>query len=121
MMACVENSPSTNSAGLACATRSPVMRRPLPERARISTRRWKPRRSKRGSISICASNHDPDPLMYRVYLDQKDYSRMAQGLGGVADCAEDAKAYTVLQRMVEMGSIRIYFSWAHFVEALRYK
>lgn len=58
--------------------------------------------------------------MQRVYLDQKDFSRIAQGLSGKPDCLPDARVYEFLHKLVEEGLIRVYFSWAHVVEALRY-
>jgi hypothetical protein len=59
--------------------------------------------------------------MERVYLDQKDFSRMAQGLSGATDCAGDREAYEILHRLVGDEKITVYFSWGHIVEGLRYK
>jgi len=59
--------------------------------------------------------------MLRVYLDQKDFSRIAKGRSGVLDCTEDAAVSDLLEELVNQGQIRIYFSWAHVVEALRYQ
>jgi hypothetical protein len=56
-----------------------------------------------------------------VYLDQKDFSRMAQGASGAPAYANDREAHTVLTGLVEKGAVTIYFSSSHIVEALRYK
>jgi hypothetical protein len=57
--------------------------------------------------------------MLRIYLDQKDFSQLARGssLGNSADMA----AVDYLARLVATGHIRIYFSWVHLVETLRFR
>jgi hypothetical protein len=59
--------------------------------------------------------------MRRVYLDQKDFVRIAHGLAGASEYRTDVEAYRVLESLVDLGKIRVYFSWAHFMEALRYR
>jgi hypothetical protein len=59
--------------------------------------------------------------MKRAYLDQKDYLRMAAGLGGDARYARDAEVFEKLTAHVQAGELTVYFSWAHFVEALRFR
>jgi hypothetical protein len=59
--------------------------------------------------------------MQRVYLDQKDFSRIAKGRLALPDFAEDAGVFEFLVRLVEEGRVRIYSSWGHIVEAFRYR
>ncbi len=56
----------------------------------------------------------------RIYLDQKDFSRIGKGLAGNPQCAADARAYERLLRLAESGAVRFFFSWCHVFEALRY-
>ena len=58
--------------------------------------------------------------LVRVYLDQKDFSRIGKGLAGNPHCLEDVEVYEWLLPLVEAGRIRVYFSWCHAVETLRY-
>jgi len=61
---------------------------------------------------------DRSPI--RVYLDQKDFSRIGKGLAGNPHCLVDVEIYDWLLPLVEAGRIRVYFSWCHAVETLRY-
>lgn len=56
----------------------------------------------------------------KIYLDQKDYSRIGKGLSGNHECAKDLEVYHFLMNLVNSDKIRIYFSWCHYIEALRY-
>ncbi len=58
--------------------------------------------------------------LVRVYLDQKDFSRIGRGLAGNVHCLEDVEIYEWLLALVKAGKVRIYFSWCHAVETLRY-
>lgn len=57
----------------------------------------------------------------KIYLDQKDYSRIGKGLAGNQKCDTDLTVYHFLLNLVNSGKIRIYFSWCHFIEALKYE
>ncbi len=57
----------------------------------------------------------------KIYLDQKDYSRIAKGLAGNHKYTLDLSVYHFLIDLVNSGKIRIYFSWCHFIEALKYE
>ncbi len=57
----------------------------------------------------------------KIYLDQKDYSRIGKGLVGNQKCDTDLTVYHFLIKLVNSGKIRIYFSWCHFIEALKYE
>ena len=59
--------------------------------------------------------------MKRAYLDQKDSLRMAAGLSGDNRFSRDAEIFHRLYTLVQRGDRTIYFSSAHFVEALRYR
>ncbi len=56
----------------------------------------------------------------RVYLDQKDFSRIGKGLAGNPLCREDVEVFRWLLDFVRAGRVRVYFSWCHAVETLRY-
>jgi len=56
----------------------------------------------------------------RVYLDQKDFSRIGKGLQGSDQCEGDLIAYYAFKDLVKQGKARFYFSIVHFIEALRY-
>lgn len=56
----------------------------------------------------------------KIYLDQKDYSRTGKGLSGEHDYDDDVRVYNLLLELVKSNKIRIYFSWCHINEAMRY-
>lgn len=56
----------------------------------------------------------------KIYLDQKDYSRIARGLAGDKTFQKDLTVFEHLKSQVTAGNIVIYFSWCHIVEAMRY-
>ncbi len=61
-----------------------------------------------------------DQLLGRIYLDQKDYSRIAKGLLGDSHFTEDLGAYQFLISLVDSHKLLIYSSWCHLFEALKY-
>src|SRR4030095_1945746 len=56
----------------------------------------------------------------KIYLDQKDYSRIARALAGDTAFQGDLKVFEHLKSRVTDGRIVVYFSWCHIVEAMRY-
>jgi hypothetical protein len=56
----------------------------------------------------------------KVYLDQKDFSRIARGLIGEKEYKTDSEVYDFLKERVASGDLTIYFSWCHVVEAVKY-
>src|ERR1700675_3213258 len=56
----------------------------------------------------------------RVYLDQKDFGRIADALCRGDDLCPDVVAYERLRHLVSAGRARVYFSFVHVVEALRF-
>lgn len=60
------------------------------------------------------------PVAVRIYLDQKDLSRMAKGIVGHTQCTEDAALFGLMKKHVDQDRVRVYFSWCHVVEAFRY-
>jgi len=61
-----------------------------------------------------------DEFLGRIYLDQKDYSRIAKGLLGDSHFTEDLEAYKFLISLVDSRKLLIYSSWCHLFEALKY-
>jgi hypothetical protein len=59
-------------------------------------------------------------ILGRIYLDQKDYSRIARGLLGDPHFKEDLEAYQFLIPFVDSHKLLIYSSWCHLFEALKY-
>lgn len=57
----------------------------------------------------------------KIYLDQKDYSRIGRGISGDSRYQEDFEIYKLLLCLVNSGKVRIYFSNLHAIEALRYQ
>lgn len=58
--------------------------------------------------------------MIRVYLDQKDYINISKGLLGDNNFEKDVECYKFLLPLVKNGRIRIFYSWAHISETLKY-
>ena len=58
--------------------------------------------------------------MKKIYLDQKDYSKIARGMTGISDYQRDVEIYNELLKKVNSSEIRIYFSFCHMIEALKY-
>src|SRR5262245_39990720 len=56
----------------------------------------------------------------RLYLDQKDFGRMAKALLDGDEASPDYVAYRRLTALVSRGAVRVYFSHVHVVEALRF-
>jgi len=56
----------------------------------------------------------------RVYLDQKDFGRIANALLRGDQSSPDIIAYNQLKRCVDTDEVRVYFSFVHVVEALRF-
>lgn len=56
----------------------------------------------------------------RIYLDQKDYSRIAKGLLGGSHFREDLEAYHFLISLSHSQKLLVYSSWCHLLEALKY-
>jgi hypothetical protein len=56
----------------------------------------------------------------RLYLDQKDFGRIADALVRQDYSSPDFTAYDQLKRLVTTGDVRIYFSFVHIVEAFRF-
>lgn len=61
-----------------------------------------------------------DQFLGKIYLDQKDYSRIAKGLSGDTKFKDDVEAYYFLAPFVKSQKIFVYGSWCHLYEALRY-
>jgi hypothetical protein len=61
-----------------------------------------------------------DQFLGRIYLYQKDYSRIAKGLLGELHFTEDLEAYQFLISLVDSHKLLIYSSWCHLFEALKY-
>ncbi len=59
--------------------------------------------------------------MLKIYLDQKDYSRIAQARSGKGDDAPEARIAEYLRALVAQGHVRIYYSWVHVLETLRFR
>ena len=55
-----------------------------------------------------------------IYLDQKDYSRIARGLYGEESYKPYIAIYNYLKNLSDSGRIKIFFSWTHIIESLRY-
>jgi hypothetical protein len=58
--------------------------------------------------------------MIKIYLDQKDYIRIAQGLLGKPGYESDIKVYNYLVDQLKLEKIIIYFSFVHLYEAMKY-
>lgn len=58
--------------------------------------------------------------MLRIYLDQKDYIRIAQGLHGRQGYEEDVKTFEYLMKQKQAGNIKVYYSVYHLEEAAKY-
>lgn len=58
--------------------------------------------------------------MLKIYLDQKDYSNIARGLNGEKNFELYVNIYDQLKSLLSQKSIKIYFSWTHIIESLRY-
>lgn len=58
--------------------------------------------------------------MIKIYLDQKDYINIANGLLGDNKYDEDVECYNFLLKLVADGKVRIYYSWVHFSETFKY-
>lgn len=58
--------------------------------------------------------------MYKVYLDQKDFSRIASGLIGREGYEEDEIAYSFLLEKICTGVVRVYYSSMHLEEVADY-
>jgi hypothetical protein len=56
----------------------------------------------------------------RIFLDQKDFSSIARGLGGEKGFEAYTGHFDFLKNLVESQKITIYFAWSHIVESLRY-
>lgn len=56
----------------------------------------------------------------QIYLDQKDYGRIALGLLGNEKYKPDLHVYEYLLSLVRSGNIKIYFSWCHLNEGLKW-
>lgn len=58
--------------------------------------------------------------MKRIYIDQKDYSSIARGLIGQESYSHYVDIYEHLTRLVDSDRIKIFFSFSHLVESLKY-
>ncbi|MBI2486882.1 MAG: hypothetical protein HYW01_07980, partial [Deltaproteobacteria bacterium] len=56
----------------------------------------------------------------KIYLDQKDYGRIALGLLGNEKYKTDLHVYEYLLSLARSGNIKIYFSWCHLNEGLKW-
>lgn len=56
----------------------------------------------------------------KIYLDQKDFSKLGRALSGDNRHKHDIDTYNYLLDLVSTGRIKIFFSFIHVVEALRY-
>jgi len=56
----------------------------------------------------------------RIYLDQKDFSEIAHAVRRGDQQAKAFVAYQRLQAHVDTGRVRVYYSFVHIVEALRF-
>lgn len=55
--------------------------------------------------------------MLKIYLDQKDYIRIAWGILGDPKYQEDLDVYNFLLPLVRSETIKIFYSWCHLKEA----
>lgn len=58
--------------------------------------------------------------MIRVYLDQKDYIRIARGLSGDSNFDDDIKVFWYLLDKINSGLVQIYYSREHLMESMKY-
>ena len=73
-------------------------------------------------MSLCYNYEAVEKVVtLKIYLDTKDYIRIAEGILGNKDRTEDYEGYKTLLGLVKSDQIKIYFSWCHFYEALKYK
>jgi hypothetical protein len=72
----------------------------------------------RQSIPATTASANPPPL--RLYLDQKDFGRIADALVRKDESSADLRAYNRLKACVATGRVRVYFSFVHVIETLRF-
>ena len=70
------------------------------------------------SLRLCAGYTMEESI--NIYLDQKDYSRIARGLYGEESYKPYIAIYNYLKNLSDSGRIKIFFSWTHIIESLRY-
>ncbi len=58
--------------------------------------------------------------MIKIYLDQKDYINIANGILGDTRFKDDVECCEYLLSLVNKGKIIIYYSWAHISETLKH-
>lgn len=58
--------------------------------------------------------------MIRIYLDQKDYINIAEGILGDSRFKDEADCYKHLLTLVNKRKATIYYSWAHISETLKH-
>lgn len=59
-------------------------------------------------------------MTIKIYLDQKDYINIANGILGDTRFNDEVQSYDYLLSLVKQDKVKVYFSWAHITETLNY-
>lgn len=59
-------------------------------------------------------------MSIKVYIDQKDYINIANGILGDTRFNDEVQSYDYLLSLVKEEKVKVYFSWAHITETLNY-